>query len=97
MHLEMLAPSSKEVDVVQSVLPVSIPTPPRGDGGSRRPAPGSSQRMERLRRDLSDTRYELCTLKAELLTEFFREYAPGNALRDAVAKLHFAAARRGPS
>ena len=93
----MPAPSSKEVDEVQSVPPVSIPTPLRGVGESQRVAPGRLTRIERLRRDLLDARYTLCTQKSELLTEFFREYAPGDALRDAVAKLHFAAARRGPS
>jgi pyruvate formate-lyase/glycerol dehydratase family glycyl radical enzyme len=80
--------------VVQSVPSVSVPTPLRGACEPGGAAPGRLPRVERLRRDLLDAPYELCTRKAELLTEFFREYAPGDALRDAVAKLHFAAARR---
>jgi formate C-acetyltransferase len=52
-------------------------------------------RIERLREDLLAAPYHLCTQKAELLTEFFREHVPGDAVRNAVAKVHFATARRG--
>jgi formate C-acetyltransferase len=73
---------------------VSAPRPLRGGVDPVQAPPVRLPRVERLREDLLEAPYHLCTQKAELLTEFFREHGPGDAVRDAVAKLHFAAARR---
>ena len=65
-------------------------SPHPGDAAAQRP-----QRLEALRNDLLAAPYALCTQKAELLTEYFQDHVPGDALVDAVAPLHFAAVRRG--
>lgn len=51
-------------------------------------------RLERLRQDLLDAPYGLCTLKAELLTEFHRRHAPHHWLTRAVSSLHYRLTRR---
>lgn len=58
-------------------------------------AAGRPQRLEALRNDLLAAPYTLCTQKAELLTEYFRDHVPADPLVGALAPLHFALTRRG--
>lgn len=51
-------------------------------------------RLEALRRDLLAAPYALCTQKAELMTEYFRDHVPGDPLVGLLARLHFALTRR---
>jgi formate C-acetyltransferase len=51
-------------------------------------------RLARLREDLLEAPYGLCTRKAELETRFFRDEAPRDALAEGLARLHFRLFRR---
>ncbi|MCP5059093.1 MAG: hypothetical protein GY937_20505 [bacterium] len=52
-------------------------------------------RLESLRRDLLAAPYALCTQKAELMTEYFRDHVPGDPVVRILSHLHFALTRRG--
>lgn len=58
-------------------------------------AVGPTPRLESLREALLSARYGVCTAKAELLTEWFREHAPPGPVTRLVSRLHFALVRRG--
>lgn len=58
----------------------------------RRPSP--SARLGRLRQALLSAPYGLCTQKAELVTQYFREHAPADPVGARVARGHFALFRR---
>jgi pyruvate formate-lyase/glycerol dehydratase family glycyl radical enzyme len=58
-----------------------------------RPA-GPIPRLARLREALLAAPYELCTQKAELLTEYFRAHVPTAMVTRVVGRAHFTATRR---
>jgi formate C-acetyltransferase len=55
------------------------------------------QRLARLRADLLDASYHLCSQKAELLTAFFRSHTGIHPLTRVCSPLHYAAMRRSLS
>ena len=68
---------------------------PVADRGVARPEVARSERLARLREDLLAAPYGLCTLKAELATDFFRSAAPSDPWAERLAGLHFVLFRRG--
>jgi len=72
----------------------SVPSPLRDRAAGAGPRPLPSARVAALREALLSAPYELCTQKAELLTDWFRAHAAADPLRDAVARLHYGATRR---
>ncbi len=56
---------------------------------------GRSERLSRLREDLLNAPYSLCTQKAELITDFFRSELRSDPLGEWLARGHFALFRRG--
>jgi formate C-acetyltransferase len=51
-------------------------------------------RLERLRRDLLEAPYSLCSCKAELLTDYFRSQLPVDRATEWLARRHFSLFRR---
>ncbi len=62
--------------------------------GGARPQAERSARLALLREDLLEAPYGLCTRKAELATQFFRDEGPRDALAEGLARLHFRLFRR---
>ncbi|MCK6555115.1 hypothetical protein L6Q96_11145 [Candidatus Binatia bacterium] len=58
------------------------------------PALPRSQRLARLRKDLLDAPYSLCTQKAELLTAYLRAHTRQHPIVRALAPLHYRMVRR---
>lgn len=72
---------------------MSITAAVRGDSVAAPPEAAAQPRLARLRAALLDAPYTLCTSKAELLTEWFRDNDPSPPLTRLLAPWHFAVAR----
>ncbi len=66
----------------------------RAGSPTAQPAVPALARLAKLRQALLEAPYGLCTRKAELLTEYFREHAPADPVAGWLAERHFALVRR---